>query len=52
MKSIRLDADSSKGSSEEVAKSLDVSLNQLDTYMYDEGRTLLLGQTTDSGGSG
>ena len=32
VQSIRLDADEPKGSSEEVAKALDVSLNQIDDY--------------------
>ena len=49
---MRLDADVSKGISEEVAKSLDVSLNHIDTYHSDGGRTLLIGQTTESGGGG
>ena len=52
MQSIRIYADASKGRSEEVAKALDVSLNRIDTYPSDGGRTLLLGQTTDSGGGG
>ena len=29
-----------------------MSLNQIDTYPSDGGRTLLLGHTTDSGGGG
>ena len=29
-----------------------MSLNQIDAYQYDGERTLLLGQTTDSGGGG
>ena len=46
VKSIRLDADASKGSSEELASALDVSLNHIDTYRSYGGRTLLVGQTT------
>ena len=49
VQSMRLDADPSKGSSEEVAKALGVSLNQIDTYRSDGVITLLLGQTSDSG---
>ena len=48
MQSIRHDADAYKGTLEEAAKAIDVSLNQIDTYWYGGGRTLLLGQTTDS----
>ena len=47
---MRLDADASKGRSEEVAKSLDVSLNKIDTYRYYGGRTLIPVQKIDSGG--
>ena len=43
VQSIRLGADESKEISEEVSKALDVSLNQIDTYQYDEGITLILG---------
>ena len=50
MQSIRLDADAYKGRSEEVAKSLDVSLNWIDSFRYNGVRALLLGKTTDSGG--
>ena len=50
VQSMRLDADPSKGSSEEVAKALGVSLNQIDTYRSDGGRILLLGRTTYYGG--
>ena len=46
VKSIWLDADESKGIPEELAKTLDVSLNNIDTYRSDGGRTFLLGQTT------
>ena len=49
---IRLDADAYKGSLEELAKLLDVSLNQIDTYRSDGVRTLLHGKTPDSGGGG
>ena len=52
MQPIRLDADASRGSSEEVSKALDVSLNHIDTYQYDGEITLIIGQTTDSGGGG
>ena len=52
MQSIWIDADSSKGRSEEVAKAFEVSLNQIDTYRSYEGRTLILGHITDSGGGG
>ena len=52
VQSIRLDAYASKGSSEEVSKALDVSLNQIDTYRYDVVIILIIGQTTDSGGGG
>ena len=52
LQSIRFDADASKGSSEEVEKSLDVSLNHIDTYQPGGRKTLLLGQTTESGGGG
>ena len=52
MQSICLDLDASEGRSEEVAKAFYVSLNQIDTYWYDGERTILLGQTTDSGGGG
>ena len=47
VQSMRLDADESKGSPEEVAKALDVSFNQIDTYRSDGERTLLLGHTTE-----
>ena len=40
---MRLNADASKGISEEVGKALGVSLNQIDTYRSNGGRTLLLG---------
>ena len=50
MQSIRLNADASKGSSEEVENALDVLLKKIDTYQSDWGRKILLGQTTDSGG--
>ena len=49
---IWLDADAFKGITEEVAKSLDVSLNHIDTYQSDGYRTLLLGHTIDSCGGG
>ena len=49
VQSIWIDADSSKGSSEEVAKSLGFLLNHIGTYRSGRGRTLLLGQTTYSG---
>ena len=52
MQPIRLDADASKGISEEVAKAFAVSLNHIDTYRYDGGIKLLLGQTTDYGDGG
>ena len=52
VQSVRLDADTSKGIPKEVAKALDVSLNQIDTYRYYWGRTIIIGQTTDSGGGG
>ena len=52
MQSIWLDADASKGISEEVAKAIDVSLNQIDTYHNDGGRKILLVNTEDSGGGG
>ena len=52
VQSIWLDLDASKGSSEGVETSLDVSLHHIDTYQSDGGRTILLGQTTDSGGVG
>ena len=52
MKSIQLDADASKGSSEEVETALDVSLNQIDTYCSDGGITRLLVHKTDSVGGG
>ena len=52
VQSIWLDVDASKRSPEGVEMSLDVSLNHIDTYQSDGGRTLLLGQTTDSGGGG
>ena len=52
MKSVRLDTDSSKGRSEEVAEALGVSLNRIDNFRSDGGRTRLLGHTTDSGGGG
>ena len=29
-----------------------MSLNQIDTYRYDGGITIILGKTTDSGGGG
>ena len=48
--SIRLDVNSSKGSLEEVAKTLDVSLRQIDTYQFVEEGHLLIGQITDSDG--
>ena len=34
VQSIRLDVNSSKGSSEEVSKALDVSLSHIDTYRF------------------
>ena len=52
MQSVHIYTDESKGRSEEVAKALDVSLNQIDTYQSDGGRKFLLGQTTDSGVGG
>ena len=52
MQSIWIDEDSSKGRSEEVAKALDVSLNQIDTYQSDGGRKFLFVQTKDSGVGG
>ena len=50
MQSVRLNADASKEIAEEVAKSLDVSLNHIGTYRSDGGIPLLLGQTKDYGG--
>ena len=50
--STRLDVDASKGSSKEVENSLDVSLNQIGICRSDGVRTLLIGQTTYSGGGG
>ena len=50
--SIWLDTDASKRSSEEVAKAIDVSLNQIDNYRSYGGRTLLCEQTKDSTGGG
>ena len=47
VQSIRLNADTSKMKSEEVAKSLDVSLNPIYTYRSDGVRTLILRQTTE-----
>ena len=44
MQSIWIDADASKGRSEEVVNSLDVSLNQIDTYPSGGGRRKLLGR--------
>ena len=45
-------SDASKGISEELSKAFDLSLNQIDNYRsYGEG-TLLIVQTTDSGGCG
>ena len=44
--------DASKGRSQEVEKSLDVSLKHIDNYRYDGEITLLIEQTTDSGGGG
>ena len=52
MQSIWLDSNSSKGISEESAKALDVSLNQIYTHPFGGGRTIIIGQTTDSGGGG
>ena len=52
LQSIQLDADAFKGISEKVSKALDVSLNHIDTYRSGWLRTILLGQTTDSGGGG
>ena len=52
MQSIGIDADASKGRSEEVSKVIDISLNQIYTYRYDGGRTFLIGQTTASSGGG
>ena len=43
---------SSKESSEEVKKSIDVSLNHIYTYHLEGERTLIIGQTTDSDGGG
>ena len=42
----------SKGISEEVAKSLDVSLSQIDTCRLDGESTLILGQKKYSNGGG
>ena len=52
VQSIRLDSDASKGSSEEVAKALDVSLKHIDTYRSDGGRKNITWHKTDSGGGG
>ena len=52
MQSVHIYTDESKGRSEEVAKSPDVSLNHVDIFRSDWVITLLLGQTTDSGGGG
>ena len=52
LQSIRSDSDASKGSSEEVANSLVVSLNQIDTYRSDGVKIIILGQTKDYGGGG
>ena len=50
VKSILIDMNASKGISEEVAKSFDISIIQIGTYRFDRERTLLIGQTTDSDG--
>ena len=49
---MRHDTDASKGSSEEVAKALDVSLKHIDTYRSDGGRKNITWHKTDSGGGG
>ena len=43
---------SSKVIAEEVAKALDVSSNHIFTYLFDGEITLILGQTSYSGGGG
>ena len=43
---------SSKGISEEVANSLDVSLINIYTYLFDGEITLILGQKTNYDGGG
>ena len=43
VKSIWLYADASKGRSEELEKTLDMSLNHIDTYRYDEVIINILG---------
>ena len=43
---------SSKGISEEVAKALDLSLNQIYNYLINGDRTLILVHTTDSDSDG